>query len=236
MLNPQQRLVAEVATIFPDAVFYKQTTQRVMSLTIDDGPTPRELNDRSMQVILDAIAEHNQQVENPQELVRATFFIISNHLRENTTIIEKILQQGHEIGNHGVEDETTVLLTPKKFEQQLKEAHEQLCRLSNQPIRWYRPGRGLYNKKMLESLRRVEGYEPRFALASMLPVDTFKPTDDSRFTVWYASRFFFPGSILVFHVGTLQRAENTSAALKVILAALKQRNYRVVTFSELWDL
>lgn len=89
---------------------------------------------------------------------------------------------------------------------------------------------------MLEILRRMEGYEPRFALASMLPVDTFKPTDDSRFTVWYASRFFFPGSILVFHVGTLQRAENTAAALKVILAALKQMNYRVVTFSELWDL
>ncbi len=81
-----------------------------------------------------------------------------------------------------------------------------------------------------------KGYEPRFALASMLPVDTFKPTDDSRFTVWYASRFLFPGSILVFHVGTLQRAENTAAALKVILAALKQRNYRIVTFSELWDL
>lgn len=59
MLNPQQRLVAEVARIFPDAVFYKHTTQRVMSLTIDDGPTPDELDDRSMQVILDAIAEHN---------------------------------------------------------------------------------------------------------------------------------------------------------------------------------
>lgn len=115
MLNPQQRLVAEVARIFPDAVFYKQTTQRVMSLTIDDGPTPDELDDRSMQVILDVIAEHNQQSENPTELVRATFFIISSHLRENTRIIEKILQQGHEIGNHGVEDETTVLLTPKSL-------------------------------------------------------------------------------------------------------------------------
>ncbi len=83
----------------------------------------------SIQVILDAIAEHNQQLENPHSLVRATFFIISSHLRENTTIIEKLLQQGHEIGNHGVEDETTVLLTPKKFEQHLLEAHEEQAAL-----------------------------------------------------------------------------------------------------------
>lgn len=51
MLITQQRLVAEVAKIFLDAVFYKQTTQRVISLTIDDGTTPDELDDRSMQII-----------------------------------------------------------------------------------------------------------------------------------------------------------------------------------------
>jgi peptidoglycan/xylan/chitin deacetylase (PgdA/CDA1 family) len=82
----------------------------------------------------------------------------------------------------------------------------------------------------------MEGYEPRFALASMLPVDTFQPTNDPTFTAWYVSQFIFPGSILLLHGGSVARSDNTALALGRILKQLKALNYRVVTLSELWDL
>ena len=234
-ITPQQKLVSELAKAFPDAIFYKKTTEKVVALTIDDVPTPNDPEDRSTQIILDAIAQHNQQFDNPDQHVRATFFIITSHLSDDNTIVTRILQQGHEIGNHGIVDDTTALLEPDEFERQLKESHERLSQFSSQPIRWYRPGRGLYNQEMVQALRRTKVYEPRFALASMLPVDTFKPTDDPKFTAWYATQHIFPGSILLFHGGTPERSQKTTKALKLVLEELKRRDYRVVTFSELWD-
>jgi peptidoglycan-N-acetylglucosamine deacetylase len=233
--TPQQRLVIRLARLFPEAVFYKETSDKVVALTIDDVPTPNEANDESTQLILDAIAVHNQSIESERDRVRATFFVISNHLFNETALLDRMVEQGHEIGNHGLADETTALLHPEVFAAQLSAAHRYISATLHQPLRWYRPGRGLYNKTMLRCLQQMPGYVPRFALASMLPVDTFKPTDDSVFTAWYVAQHIFPGAILLLHGGTPERSKQTAQALPLILHELKRRNYRTVTLSELWD-
>lgn len=239
MQTSRQRLFIQVARLFPEGLFYKKTSERIIALTIDDMPTPNEADDASSQMILDAIAAHNQSLENASDRARATFFIISSHLSDQSTIIHRTVEQGHEIANHGTADETTALLKPEAFTTQFKAAHQhitqRLADSSRYPLRWYRPGRGLYNKAMLSTLRQMPNYVPRFALASMLPVDTFKPTHDAAFTAWYASQHFFPGSILVLHGGSLERCQQTARALPLILAELHQRGYKVVTLSELWD-
>lgn len=243
MKTSRQRLVIQIAQLFPEAVFYKETEQKVVALTIDDVPTPNDADDASSQLVLDALAKplqrriaaHDQSIEDPNRRARATFFIISSHLGEQSAIIERMVEQGHEIGNHGTADETTVLLKPDTFAEQLNTAHQRIARQYRQPLRWYRPGRGLYNKAMLHTLQQMSGYEPRFALASMLPVDTFKATDDPAFTTWYVKQHIFPGAILLLHGGSAERCEQTAKALPLILDELHRQDYRVVTLSELWD-
>lgn len=235
MRTPQQQLVAHLARLFPEALFYKETSEKIVALTIDDVPTPNEANDESTQLLLDAIAAYNQNIESLSDRVRATFFIISNHLFDESAILDRIVEQGHEIGNHGLADETTALLHPEVFAVQLSAAHQYIAAKLHQPLRWYRPGRGLYNKTMLRYLQQMPGYVPRFALASMLPVDTFRPTDDSLFTAWYVTQHIFPGAILLLHGGTAERSKQTAKALPLILNELRRRNYRTVTLSELWD-
>lgn len=63
MPTSQQRLVKEIARFFPEALFYKKTSQKVVALTIDDMPTPGEADDASSQLILDAITTHNQSID-----------------------------------------------------------------------------------------------------------------------------------------------------------------------------
>jgi peptidoglycan/xylan/chitin deacetylase (PgdA/CDA1 family) len=87
-----QLLLFIIARFFPDAVFYKPTQDRRVALTIDDAPTPGVLGEESTEQILAAVAQHNQQFNRDQTSVRGTFFIITEHLRENSTIIEQILQ------------------------------------------------------------------------------------------------------------------------------------------------
>ncbi len=235
ILLPQQQLVIQLAKRFPDAIFYKETTERVVALTIDDVPTPNDPGDASTRCILEAIATHNLAFDRVSDRVRATFFIITSHLAQGSTILNDIVAAGHEIGNHGIADDNTALQHPEIFSLQLRASHQRITDDCSQPLRWYRPGRGLYNQAMVQSLRQMDGYEPRFALASMIPIDTFTPTNNPDFTVRYVSQFIFPGAILLLHGGSIGNCQNTAIALFRILNLLKSQNYRVVTLSELWD-
>jgi peptidoglycan-N-acetylglucosamine deacetylase len=128
-----------------------------------------------------------------------------------------------------------VLQHPAIFDLQFKAAHTRITAFTNQPMRWYRPGRAFYNQTMLDTLRIMPGYEPQVALASMVPLDVSPPTHDPQFTAWYAAQFIFPGAILILHGGAIAHAEKTATALTLLLQELKSRDYRVVTLSELWD-
>lgn len=227
-------VLREIAAAFPGAIFFKETQERVVALTIDDVPAEQDEGDASTQLILDAIRSYNARADSPAK-VTATFFVLSGRLRDGSTILERIRKDGHEIGNHGEADDMAATLSASDFEQQLIASDTRIRAFTEQAIRWYRPGRGLYSHAMEEALGRMKGYEPRFALASMLPVDTFRPAGDPRFTAWYVRQHIFPGSILVLHGGSMERSRNAAEALPAILDDLTRRGYRVVSLSELWD-
>jgi len=236
MANFQRKAVESLTAVFPNAVFYKPTRDPVVALTIDDVPTPGEQAPCSTRWILDAIADHNQSVSNLDEKAQATFFAIGSHLNEDATLLPDTVAQGHEIGNHGLVDSWTVLQSERRFEEHFRRTHHLLAdHVPDHTIRWYRPGRALYNPHMLRVLKRMEDYEPYFVLASMLPLDTFSATADPAFTAQYIAQHIFPGAILILHGGSVDRAKNAAATLKLTLADLRSRGYRVTTMSQLWD-
>lgn len=232
MAPPQRQLLSQVARLFPDALFYAPIEEKVVALSIDDIPTPGDRGDRSTRLILQALADYNHTTDHP---VRATFFVITDHLTPGSTILQDILAEGHEIANHGTTDTTPAILQPVEFERHFQEAHDIITNLIQQPIRWYRPGRGLYNRSMLEQMRLSPGYESLMALASMIPFDTYRTLDDPALTTWYLSRFIFPGAIFVMHGGSEERCRQTARALPALLHLLDDQGYRVVTLSELYD-
>ncbi|MBR8831270.1 MAG: Peptidoglycan-N-acetylglucosamine deacetylase [Chroococcopsis gigantea SAG 12.99] len=232
LLQPQQ-LLTRIAGVFPDAIFYHHTREKIIALTIDD------VGDPSSHLILDVIDRHNQAIDNPGEKVSATFFVIANYLRGDKTLLKRMIEGGHEIGNHGLEDRTHAHLSARSFEAEIKAAHEELCLDGEKPINWFRPGRGRYNapmKNILAAMGKSHGYQPYFALGSMLPLDTFELTHGPVFTLPYVANFVFPGSILVLHGGSKIRSQNTAAVLKTILPDLRQQGYRVVSLSDLVSL
>lgn len=235
---PSQQLVTELARRFPHGVFHKPTTERLIALTIDDLPNPNDPDDQGLQEILTAIATFNQDLPPNCDPVRATFFLISGHFNLDSMILPQIVAQGHEVGNHGIADITHAKLRQYDFEQQLRHAHRQLLTATQaDQIRWYRPGRGLYNRRMRQVLQHFAaevGYVPKFALASMIPLDTYEWVDHPDFTLQYLRQFIFPGSILVLHGGTARRVRNAAALLPLLLSELRDQGYRVVTLSELW--
>ena len=229
MSSITRNLVASISKLFPNAVFYKQTSSKIIALTIDD------VGDADTIKILDTIDSFNQKIINKQEQIRATFFVITDKVKDSK-ILDEILNRGHEIGNHGQRDRFHVLLGTDKFKSEINQAHKILSSNSvGGKIQWFRPGRAFYNSCMLKVLQEMTEYYDKFALASMLPLDTLPIVNNPNFTIQYISKFIFPGSILLLHGGSPERSRNTVEVLSKLLVECRQQEYKVVTLSELWQ-
>lgn len=75
-----------VKKMFPNYIWDVATTEKVIYLTFDDGPTP-EITNWTLQVL----KAHN---------AKATFFCIGANVEKHTEIFNDILKDGHAIGNH----------------------------------------------------------------------------------------------------------------------------------------
>ncbi|HLS96273.1 peptidoglycan/xylan/chitin deacetylase (PgdA/CDA1 family) [Sphingobacterium allocomposti] len=71
---------------YPEVVFNKSRTEKKVYLTFDDGPIPE-----ITPFVLDTLAYYD---------VKATFFCVGDNIRKNPSIFERILADGHQVGNH----------------------------------------------------------------------------------------------------------------------------------------
>lgn len=198
-----------------EVLFHVNTSEKVVALTIDDGPhhniTPQAL---------DFLARHH---------VRATFFLLGSQVIGHEEIVSRIVWEGHEVGNHMMVDERSVLLSSTEFELQLRETDRILRRYA--PVKWFRPGSGIYTKQMLAQIQR-NGY--RCVLGSVYPYDARLPQqfDRTDLLASYAVANTVPGSIIVLHDGRDDRFRLLEL-LESIVPALKEQGYRFLTLSEI---
>ena len=64
-----------------------KSNEKIAYLTFDDGPTTKATGK-----ILDILKEEN---------VKATFFVVGKHVKENPDLVKREYEEGHYIANHG---------------------------------------------------------------------------------------------------------------------------------------
>jgi peptidoglycan/xylan/chitin deacetylase (PgdA/CDA1 family) len=212
-LHPEW-LISKLRRRSPDVLYSVETEKPIVALTIDDGP---DANDS--QKILTILQEFN---------ARATFFLITDHVPGNEAIVERMVLDGHELGNHLTADEPSIALSHQDFECELIKADDVLSNFMD--VHWLRPGSGWYNEAMLETIKK---YDYRCALGSVYPYDP--QVGNFWFSAFYVLWKIKPGAVIVMHDHN-RRGERTAKALKIILPKLENRGYRVVTLSELSSL
>jgi peptidoglycan-N-acetylglucosamine deacetylase len=72
--------------VFPKLLWNKPREEKAVYLTFDDGPTPGVT-----EWVLDTLSEYN---------ALATFFCVGKNVEENLGIMQRIINEGHSIGNH----------------------------------------------------------------------------------------------------------------------------------------
>ena len=112
-------------------------------LTYDDGPNPTTTPD-----LLDVLA---------REQVHATFFLIDDHLTEETApIVRRIFAEGHAVGLHSA-TRTYMLLSPDELAGRLTAEADRLEMLAGTPpCRAFRPHAGWRGGQMYDGLRKID--------------------------------------------------------------------------------
>jgi len=192
-------------------LYFVETREPVIALTIDDGPDP--LATEQILQVLEAYG------------ATATFFLISDRIPGREEVVQSIIDSGHEIANHLTRDEPTIELEPAEFEAELIRSHESLADFGASS--WFRPGSGWYDDWMFPILER---HDYRLALGTAYPLDAAISSVwlSTRILLWQVDR----GDIIILHDGG-KRGSRTVEILERVLPELERRGLRVVSLSQL---
>ena len=187
------------------------TTQKVISLTFDDGP-----HDKTTPDILAVLKSKN---------VKATFFIVGERTGKRPELVKQIALDGHEIGNHSYSHPNLTRLTAGKINEELAKSEELLHNITPHPF-LFRPPGGQYNNTVMQ-IAKEKGY-----LIILWSVDPEDWTHRSAGKITdVVLKNIKPGGIILLHDGIYP--SSTPEALGYIIDSLKDRGYEFVTVSSL---
>lgn len=184
-----------------------------IALTFDDGPHPV-----NTPKILEILKKYD---------VKATFFIIGVNAKNYPEAMQKVIDEGHEIGNHTY---SHILLKDKDKSEIIKEIADTEKAISKDEefsTVLVRPPCGSYDESLLD-VARENDY--KIVLWSIDTHDWAHAT--TKEIVSTVTKQVSGGDIILFH-DYISGVNNTPEALKIIIPKLINKGYEFVTVSEL---
>ena len=191
---------------------------KCVALTFDDGPHPRQTEE-----ILDVLGQYG---------VRATFFMIGKNIEEHPDIVQRILDEGHEIGNHTYSHVKVSALPAEKLREEITHVETILKEKFNYTPTIFRPPGGDICDHAVQTINDM-GY--RYVLWSWR-LDTRDWSAPSvRSVVNVVEKNLGDGNVILFHDYVVGKSP-TADALRILLPKMQERGYRFLTVSELADM
>ncbi len=211
------------AVIVRKGTFYRGSPSRkVVALTFDDGPsavwTPK---------ILDELKRAG---------VKATFFMLGEHVVKYPDIARRVAAEGHEIENHSYDHHVLIYYKSEELHKQIKDTEEIIRSITGQTTTCFRPPKAWVTDKEKEKLKSM-GY--RVVLWSLNSKDWV--TFDDKYMREYIVRNVRPGDIILFHdSGGVFGVEGGSRDETVrtiyrLTEKLREKGYGFVTVSQLLE-
>lgn len=190
-----------------------ETTEKLVALTFDDGPTQQYTP-----LVLDMLKK---------EKVKATFFVIGEELEQAPQIGQRIVAEGHELGNHTY-SHTRMIGRSYAFVRDEVERTDALIRTLGYkgPITFRPP----YGKKFLTLPYYLNSTDRTTITWDVEPDSALNATSTQIVDAVKAQ--VRPGSIILLHAMYSSR-QSSQEAIPGIIEALRGEGYKFVTVSEL---
>lgn len=194
------------------------TSQKVVALTLDDGPTVEGTDQ-----ILAILAEQN---------IKATFFVTGAELEMNLDQGRKIVAAGHELGNHSYSHVRMMLVTPSFVKQEIESTDKLIRDAGYQGEILFRPP---YGKKLFALPYYLSKTGRKSITWDVEPDSNPEIAADADKIADHVLSNTRPGSIIILHVMYSNRRESMKAVKKIV-EGLKAQGYSFKTMSELLAL
>lgn len=204
-------LVRALRQGIPDILSSVETERAAFALTFDDGPHPPYTD-----AVLDLLAEHD---------AHATFFLMGEQIEAHPDLVQRMLDEGHQVANHFYDDRPTATLSNHLMLESLERC-EALLDGQNE-ARLVRPASAFIRPDSL-ALLRERGYT--VVLGSAYCSDPANPP--RAYMRWAFRQMLEAGRIVVLHDGRRDR-QRTVDVLPDILQEAERRGLKPVTVSTL---
>ena len=188
--------------LYPSLTWRIKTREKVLYLTFDDGP-----HETATPFVLDELQRYN---------AKATFFCIGKNVAAHPDIYQRILNEGHSVGNHTYNHVNGWKVSDAVYLEEI----QQTAALVKSTL--FRPPYGRIKRSQLKKLQT-----PNSKLQTIM-WDVLSGDFDTNLTaeaclgyVLYHSK---PGSIIVFHDST-KAMERMQYALPKVLAHFSKEGY-----------
>lgn len=189
----------------------KQTTEKIVAITFDDGPDPVQ-TPKVLQVL-------------KEQQVPACFFCIGNKVEGNEQLLRQIVAEGHLIGNHSFSHHSRFpLYSLSRMKEDLHSCHCALEQVTSQEIKLFRPPFGVTNPTLAKAVR-MQGYTP--IGWNIRTFDTQNPPIEK--VLKRIEKKLCPGSIILLH----DRMPDCDLLLTAVLNYIKEQGYTVVRLDKM---
>lgn len=168
-------------------------------------------------ILLEILDEYN---------IKTTFFLVGIWVDKYSEDVKKMIEAGHDIGNHSASHPHMTQLSKEKMKKELMEAHQKLIDLADYEMDLFRPPFGDYNDTVVEAAKEVGYYTIQWDVDSL---DWKEYGVDHEVKTVLNHKNLQNGSIILFH----NDAKYTPDALRPILDGLIEKGYEIVPLSEL---
>lgn len=186
------------------------TSKKQIYLTFDEGYengyTPK---------ILDTLKANN---------VKTIFFITGQFLRENPDLVQRMLDEGHQVGNHSINHPSLPTVSNATMENELIGLEKQFSEKFGKSFKYIRPPMGEYSEKTLAACQQM-GYKTIFWSFAYLDYDVNNQKGaDNAYKMVMDN--LHNGAIYLLHAVSKDNTE----ALDRIIKAIRAEGYTISPF------
>lgn len=191
----------------------RHVKQRLMALTFDDGPTEYTAE------VLDLLKKFGQ---------KATFFCIGTQVEKNPQLAQRIISEGHLIGNHTYTHSSAIGFWPvHRVSEEIRTTQKVILTYTGKIPNFFRPPFGVTNpniaKACEENSMEVIGW-------SIRSLDTVLKNEQA--ILKRVVPRLRTGAIVLLH----DTSHKTTKTLEQLLLVMKQKNIQSVTVEELIEI
>lgn len=197
------------------------TDRKQIALTFDDGPHP---------VFTPQIMDLFQKYG-----AKGTFFVTGQHVEQYPEIASRLLEEGHEVGNHTYSHPRLKETDPESTKEEIERTEAIILEATGFKTTLFRPPFGSYNEKTLEIIADA-GYQCILWSDKQDTKDFSMPGTDR--IVEQVIGNLQNGDIILMHDSSedpVCNREQTVEALTVLLPWFQEHGYECVTVSKLLD-